>query len=397
MFNLALREPDVDWLIRSETSRDEALGIEATGGWERCLLKQKPKPVPVFGPCDYITSAQSREDVCTPLEDPPNLDSGSGSFVPIVGSSFQSPYYFSDDTGSSDGTSDPRPTDSKTGVAAPPVIEPAPASSTAVPSAPEHTYPRIEPVHFPNLPPRTPEALTLLWCSNSATAGNAPAPEGVATISESPGPRVEMVRRPVQLVPAPWSLPPPTMPAPDRVGATSESTRPWVEMIHRPVQSVPAPWSRTSPTGSKPALAGSTSTPNTHPVSKSLAPLGNMSATEYTTLTSSSTHSQAAIVPRPVQVAHPTLSPSAFPVRRGPVPAGSVPAPNMGRLRSERARPHIGAGPTPTLLPRTPPDSLATPIVKIPAGSASGLNTKEISRPGIRTHPSDPLRTASVS
>ncbi|KAI9430055.1 hypothetical protein H4582DRAFT_2020341 [Lactarius indigo] len=73
VFNLALGEPDVDWLIRSETSRDEAFDLEVTGGWKRCLLGKykKPKPVPVFGPCNSVTSAQSHEG---PLEDLPSLD-----------------------------------------------------------------------------------------------------------------------------------------------------------------------------------------------------------------------------------------------------------------------------------------------------------------------------------
>ena len=34
----ALDLPDVDWLIRSETSPDEAFDIEVTGGWVRLVL-----------------------------------------------------------------------------------------------------------------------------------------------------------------------------------------------------------------------------------------------------------------------------------------------------------------------------------------------------------------------
>jgi hypothetical protein len=33
VLNRALDLPDVDWLIRSETSPDEAFDIEVTGGW----------------------------------------------------------------------------------------------------------------------------------------------------------------------------------------------------------------------------------------------------------------------------------------------------------------------------------------------------------------------------
>jgi hypothetical protein len=34
----ALDLPDVDWLIRSDTSPDEALDIELTGGWVTILF-----------------------------------------------------------------------------------------------------------------------------------------------------------------------------------------------------------------------------------------------------------------------------------------------------------------------------------------------------------------------
>ena len=33
VLDLALDSPDTDWLIRSETSLDEAFEIEVTGGW----------------------------------------------------------------------------------------------------------------------------------------------------------------------------------------------------------------------------------------------------------------------------------------------------------------------------------------------------------------------------
>ena len=33
MLDEALHAPDTDWLIRSETSLDEAFEIEVTGGW----------------------------------------------------------------------------------------------------------------------------------------------------------------------------------------------------------------------------------------------------------------------------------------------------------------------------------------------------------------------------
>ncbi|KAH9059810.1 hypothetical protein EDB87DRAFT_728234 [Lactarius vividus] len=58
----------------------------------------------------------------------------------------------------------------------------------------------------------------------------------------------------------------------------------------------------------------------------------------------------------------------------------------MVRLPSERARPHVGVGRTSTLVP-APPESRVAPIVKTPAGSASGPDTREVSRPRIKTHP----------
>ncbi|KAH9029887.1 hypothetical protein EDB84DRAFT_1495567 [Lactarius hengduanensis] len=102
--------------------------------------------------------------------------------------------------------------------------------------------------------------------------------------------------------------------------------------------------------------------------------MGSASTAGYTILTSSGTRSQAAAVPRSVPITQPTLRSSALPARRGPVPAGSVPTPNMVRLPSERARPHVG-----------PPESRVAPIT--PAGSASGPDTREVSRPRIKTHP----------
>ena len=38
MLDRALDLPDVDWLIRSETSPDEAFDIEVTGGWVMLLF-----------------------------------------------------------------------------------------------------------------------------------------------------------------------------------------------------------------------------------------------------------------------------------------------------------------------------------------------------------------------
>ncbi|KAH8979159.1 hypothetical protein EDB86DRAFT_798145 [Lactarius hatsudake] len=58
----------------------------------------------------------------------------------------------------------------------------------------------------------------------------------------------------------------------------------------------------------------------------------------------------------------------------------------MVRLPSERARPHVGTGRTSTLVP-APPESRVAPTVKTQAGSTSGPDTREVSRPRIKTHP----------
>ena len=255
-------------------------------------------------------------------------------------------------------------------VPASPMIKLASASSTAVSSALQHARPQIEPVHYPNLHARTSEALTPPFRSNPATASNAPGP--------------------------------------DRVAAVSESVRPRVEMAHRPVQLVPTPRTLTSHAGSQPAPAGGVSTPSKiipppdrtrsltaqgvrlpiqHTVSKSPAPVGHASAAEYTTLTPSGTRSPATAVPRPVQVIHATPRSSALYARSGPVPAGSVPVPNMIRPPSERPRPQVGTARPPIAVPRVPPTSRVTPIGNTPAGSASGPDTKEVSRNRIKSHP----------
>ncbi|KAH9174001.1 hypothetical protein EDB89DRAFT_1956215 [Lactarius sanguifluus] len=260
--------------------------------------------------------------------------------------------------------------------------KPTPAPDT-VATVPESTRPRVETANRPVQLVPTPQSLPPPMGSKPT-----PAPDRVTAIPESTRPRVEMVHRPVQLVPTPQSLPPPTgsmlTPAPGRVAIVPESTRRRAETVHRPVQLVPAPQSLPPPAGSKLAPAGSASIPNTRSVPKSLAPMGSASTAGYTTLTSSGTRSQAAAVPRPVQVTQPTLRSSALPARRGPVPAGSVPTPNMVRLPLERARPHVGVGRTSTLVP-APPESRVAPIT--PAGSASGPDMREVSRPRIKTHP----------
>ncbi|KAI9461985.1 hypothetical protein BJY52DRAFT_1356175 [Lactarius psammicola] len=65
----ALSAPDADWLIRSEIS---ASGIGATD-WEYCSPIKEPEPAPAPGLGNSATSAPSREEVFTSLEDAPNL------------------------------------------------------------------------------------------------------------------------------------------------------------------------------------------------------------------------------------------------------------------------------------------------------------------------------------
>ncbi|KAH9029888.1 hypothetical protein EDB84DRAFT_221451 [Lactarius hengduanensis] len=199
-----------------------------------------------------------------------------------------------------------------------PVIEPAPASNVAVPSTLrlEHARPRIEPVHSPNPPTRTPEVPTPPLCSIPATANNAPAPIMVVAVSESARPRVEAVHCPVQLVPAPQPLPPPAAsrptPAPGRVATVLESTPPMVEMVHRPVQLVPAPPSLPPPAESKP-------TP----------------APDRVATVPESTRPRVEMVHRPVQ---PVPAPQSL-----PPPAGSKPTPAPDKVATvpESTRPRV--------------------------------------------------------
>ena len=249
-----------------------------------------------------------------------------------------------------------------------PVMKPAPSRSVAAPSAPDHVHPRVEPVLSPNLPARIPEAPPLH--SNPATSSKAPAPDRVSTIPESARPRAEMFHRPVH----PTSQPLPSSTGSRPVHAVGAST---------PSKTIPTP----EHTRSLAAEAVRIPAQHTRLVPKSLAPVGNASAAERPILTPSGTRSQAATVPRPIQAVRPTPGSSVLPVRNGPVPASSVPSPNVIRRPPEHARPHVGAGRTSTLVPRAPPASRAPPIGITPAGSASGPDTKEVSRHRIKSHP----------
>ena len=109
----ALDKPGVDWLIRSETSPDEAFDIELTGGWvtflfsilaksysrelqERCSPITIPNPPGLSELDDPITITPPYEDALIPLEAPSPVSLLSSS-VPAVGTVSQEPLHLPQD------------------------------------------------------------------------------------------------------------------------------------------------------------------------------------------------------------------------------------------------------------------------------------------------------------
>jgi hypothetical protein len=105
--------PDVDWLIRSETSPDEAFDIEVTGGWvtflfsilansysrelqERCSPISIPNPPGLSKMIDPITITPPCEDALIPPEEAPTPVSLL-SAMPTVGTASQEPFHLSQD------------------------------------------------------------------------------------------------------------------------------------------------------------------------------------------------------------------------------------------------------------------------------------------------------------
>ena len=110
----ALDMPDVDWLLRSETSPDEAFDIEVTGGWvtflssilansysrelqERCSPISIPNPPGLSETDDPITITPPREDALIPAEETPSPVSLISSPIPTVGTASQEPLHLSQD------------------------------------------------------------------------------------------------------------------------------------------------------------------------------------------------------------------------------------------------------------------------------------------------------------
>jgi hypothetical protein len=109
----ALDIPDVDWLIRSETSPDEAFDIEVTGGWvtfllsilansysrelqERCSPISIPNPPGLSKMIDPITITPPCEDALIPPEEAPSPVSLL-STMPTVDTASQEPFHLSQD------------------------------------------------------------------------------------------------------------------------------------------------------------------------------------------------------------------------------------------------------------------------------------------------------------
>jgi hypothetical protein len=106
--------PDVDWLIRSETSPDEAFDIEVTGGWvnfllsiltnsfsralqERCSAIAIPNPPGLPELDDPTTITPPHEDALIPPEEVPSPVSLLGSSMPTAGTASQESFCLSQD------------------------------------------------------------------------------------------------------------------------------------------------------------------------------------------------------------------------------------------------------------------------------------------------------------
>ncbi|KAF8491568.1 hypothetical protein F5888DRAFT_1807296 [Russula emetica] len=107
--------PDVDWLIRSETSPDEAFDIEVTGGWvtfllsilansysrelqERCSPITIPNPPGLSELDDPITITPPQEDNLVPPEEAPSPVSLLSSSMPTVGTASEESFHLSQDS-----------------------------------------------------------------------------------------------------------------------------------------------------------------------------------------------------------------------------------------------------------------------------------------------------------
>ncbi|KAH9975205.1 hypothetical protein BJV74DRAFT_181010 [Russula compacta] len=99
----ALDLPDVDWLIRSETSPEEAFDIEVTGGWERCSPVTTLVPPSLLGQDDPTTIITSPPEDAHQLSDEARSPEAESSSVTVDSSSRESPY-LSQDTPPSDVT-----------------------------------------------------------------------------------------------------------------------------------------------------------------------------------------------------------------------------------------------------------------------------------------------------
>ncbi|KAH9953632.1 hypothetical protein BC827DRAFT_112547 [Russula dissimulans] len=278
----ALDFPDVDWLIRSETSPDEAFDIEVTGGWERCSPVPTPDPPRLFGPDNDTITVPLLEGPHVSAGEVPSLVSLDSSFVPTVGITSPQPSYPSLDTVRSDVTanlsSKEVPSDDENhrslvedngsftlnvpSLESTDEVEPvvhSPVHPTSI--SPGSSTPDVE--SQPTLahsasPPERPALLTAKEsrCSQDEEAPTQTLPAPAPTSSESP------ILSPNNIEPSPNSSVRPTL------GNTPDDIHPRTQASQPPYQSARVlPESSTSLARSSLALASTACTPDNIPES----------------------------------------------------------------------------------------------------------------------------------
>ncbi|KAI0249015.1 hypothetical protein BJV78DRAFT_735311 [Lactifluus subvellereus] len=268
----ALDLPDVDWLIRSETSPDEAFDIEVTGGWERCSPVKTPDHPPVFAQDYPPTTSPPPEDAHIAAKDPPTPVSGLTSFVPIVASSDQVSSHSSEDAPPSKDTVDVAVDEahSNTEEFRPPVEDVSPLAPDIL--LPLESTPQLEAIVDPlvQLAPASPEPLTLPAENGRSPTTSTSIPDTVTPMArENIHPQVDPLHATARSSPEPLILHPGSNVAPAGSselaphGDTSPSdhVRLQAEAVHpaeqpacaTPESSTPPSCKKSGPTSSPPS------------------------------------------------------------------------------------------------------------------------------------------------
>ncbi|KAI0291655.1 hypothetical protein B0F90DRAFT_1823678 [Multifurca ochricompacta] len=374
----ALGLPDVDWLIRSETSQDEAFDIEVTGGWERCSPVNLPEPSPVFKEeyPDPATTAPPHDDDHMRLhdddhahphgddhmypEDTPNNLAPGFNTLPTISSASEESFHSSDDTRPTVDTVNTSTEELQSNVEEfSPPVEDADFTAPGVDPPLGSIHPQTEVVVSLNVQSAcaSPGLLTLPVESEPSPVDGVSVPNEITSPStmESVPPQVEAVHPPVQ----PPSPPPELLSSPphdDVVTASSpassldedifalESALPEVEATHPPVQ-----------------LVNSTSEPPTVPVDKDIIVIGDYAYTSDMDIPTSDRASLQAETVHPLsQAAGAPPEPPVAPVEDDAASASSHVSRNTAQVESAHAPVQPTLVPPESLIP-SPNVELATP------------------------------------